>query len=175
MLSSSETCLWHGKPQKKCHVLGSVLKMMPLALLWLAFDSLFIVGMVFAGITEEAPKFIWAIIIPFFAFHLLPVWIWVASIVKAVAGYKNITYCITNERIIIKTGFVATDIRSIILKEIDSIDLGKTFLDKLCKTGDVKVIGKNISVVFSDLINPEEIYSVLNNAVVKAKEINKEQ
>lgn len=171
MFAINETCVWYGKPQKKCHVLGAVIKMLPFVLLWLAFDSIFIVGMIFGGVADEAPSFIWAIIVPFFAFHLMPVWIWIAGIVKAVAGYKNITYCVTNERIIVKTGLVGTDIRSVLLKEVDSIDLSVSFLDKLCKTGDLKVIGKTINLSFTDLINPEEVYTILNNCVMQAKEI----
>ena len=101
----------------------------------------------------------------------MPVWLWIAGIVKAVAGYKNITYCVTNERIIVKTGLVGTDIRSVLLKEVDSIDLSVGFLDKLCKTGDLKVIGKTINLSFSDLVNPEEVYTILNNCVMQAKEI----
>ena len=36
MFAIGESCVWFGKPQKKCHVLGAVLKMLPFALLWLA-------------------------------------------------------------------------------------------------------------------------------------------
>ncbi len=171
MFAIGESCVWFGKPQKKCHVLGAVLKMLPFALLWLAFDSIFIIACFVGDFAGEIPGVVWGIIVPFFAFHLMPVWLWIAGIVKAVAGYKNITYCVTNERIIVKTGLVGTDIRSVLLKEVDSIDLSVGFLDKLCKTGDLKVIGKTINLSFSDLVNPEEVYTILNNCVMQAKEI----
>ena len=42
-LLDGEQVLWSGKPQKKAFVLNNVLKMLPVALLWIVFDTFFIV------------------------------------------------------------------------------------------------------------------------------------
>lgn len=40
-LLDGEQVLWSGKPQKKAFVLNNVLKMLPVALLWIVFDTFF--------------------------------------------------------------------------------------------------------------------------------------
>ncbi len=168
MLSETEKVVWFGKPQKKCHILGAVLKMLPIAIIWILVDAFMIGAIVKVGVFEEAPitKYI---LIPFFLIHLAPVWLWIAGIIKAYAGYKNITYCVTNERIIIKQGLIANDIRSILLLEVDSLNLRAGVLDKICKTGDVYVVGKTLSITFNDVVNPEEVYKTLNDTLTLAK------
>lgn len=39
LILEDEQLLWRGKPKKKAYILNSILKMMPIALLWLAIDG----------------------------------------------------------------------------------------------------------------------------------------
>lgn len=169
-----EEVLWCGKPQKKCYVWGAVLKMLPIALIWLLVDGGFIIGLLASGAFSETPYMAY-FLVPFFLFHLMPVWIWIGSIIKASAGYKKIIYCITSERIIIKQGLILSDMRSVLLTEIDSVNLKEGFLDKIFKTGDIYCVGKMQGVSFNDVENVETVYATLNQAVMKAKDLIKEK
>ncbi len=151
VLTDNEQILWRGKPKRKAYVLSAVLKMLPIALLWLAIDLTFILFMIK---TEEMPKQVWYFVVPFFALHLAPVWIWIANIVKAVGELKNIEYAITDKRIIIRSGLVGVDFKFIYHTEVDSVNVKVGLTDKICKVGDVYVNSKSNSAVLHDLADP---------------------
>lgn len=99
LVSESEQILWQGHPNRKAFILSKILKMMPIALIWLAFDLTFILLMVSTGAFEQMPVGLLIFIIVFFALHLIPVWIWIGNIVTASIQHKNIEYVFTNTRI----------------------------------------------------------------------------
>ena len=70
-LMPDEKILWQGKPQKKAFVLNNVFKMLPIALLWIAFDVFFIVML--ATNADGFPTAMIAPICIFFVLHLAPV------------------------------------------------------------------------------------------------------
>ncbi len=151
VLNEGEQILWRGKPNKKAYVWASVLKMMPIALLWLAIDGGFIFGMFMA---EDFPQEMLWFIVPFFALHLAPVWIWIANIIKAVAEIKHLEYAITDKRVIVRSGVVGIDFKFINHAEIDSVNVKVGFVDKICKVGDVYINSTSNSAVLFDLENP---------------------
>lgn len=156
VLTPGEKVLWRGKPNKASYVWAAVLKMMPIALLWLAIDGAFIFGMISTG---EITEMLW-FVIPFFALHLLPVWIWIGNIIKAVGEIKNIEYAITDKRVIVRSGLVGIDFKFINHTEIDSVNVKVGFVDKICKVGDVYINSTSNSAVLFDL---EEPYYVAKN------------
>ena len=111
LISANEQILWRGKPNRKAHILAQVFKMMPLALIWLLFDGAFIGLMVGFDVFSQMPPVFTVFIVIFFAFHLIPVWIWIANIVTAGRRQKNMEYVFTNTRIIIKSGVIGIDVR----------------------------------------------------------------
>lgn len=70
VLVENEKIVWNGKPQKKAFVLNNVLKMLPIAIIWIAFDSFFIamVAMNFSDLPPVAIPFLCI----FFVAHLTP-------------------------------------------------------------------------------------------------------
>lgn len=151
VLTDGEKILWRGKPNKTSYIWAAVLKMMPFALLWLAIDGGIIAMML---TSDETPTEMLWFIIPFFAIHLAPVWIWIGSIVKAVAEIKNIEYAITDRRVIVRSGMVGIDFKFINHTEIDSVNVKVSFVDKLCKVGDVYINSTSNSAVLFDLTDP---------------------
>ena len=151
VLTDGEKILWRGKPNKTSYIWAAVLKMMPFALLWLAIDGGFIAMMLASG---DAPTEMLWFIIPFFAIHLAPVWIWIGNIIKAVAEIKNIEYAITDKRVIVRSGMVGIDFKFINHTEIDSVNVKVSFVDKLCKVGDVYINSTSNSAVLFDLTDP---------------------
>jgi len=135
MLAVGETILWKGKPKKNAFVINSILPMMPVAIIWLAFDSIFVLASFAQGIPLGVRIGMWA----FLALHLFPFWAWVASIITANKRYKNIEYAITDRRILIKSGFVGIDYQSINYKDINGVHINVGLMDKLLKVGDIYI------------------------------------
>lgn len=138
LLADGEAILWQGTPDRKAFVLGSVFKMMPVALLWLAIDGTIIYFIVSGGVLNEMGWFAFALI-GFFAIHLLPVWIWIGNIVNAGTRQKNTQYVFTNKRIVIKTGFIGINVTNIYYQEISTVNLRVGIIDKWCHVGDIYI------------------------------------
>ena len=150
--NGGEKILWEGTPNKKSYVLARILKMMPIALIWLAFDGLFI-GIILTQ-TDGLPTFVYFIFIGFFLIHLTPVWIWIASIVTAFKRLKNTEYAFTDKRIIIKTGFFAK-FDTIFYSDIAAINMHVGIIDKMFKVGDIIIMtNSNTSYMVEDIDNP---------------------
>ncbi len=133
-LSPDETVLWRGKPKKSAFIMNKAAVMFLPALIWLLFDGTFIV-MMFA--TDEMPKEMLWFIIPFFAIHLMPVWIWLANILTAKKKWDNTEYLITDHRIFIQSGFIGMDYQTLSYKDIQKVNLKVGILDRLLKVGDI--------------------------------------
>ena len=131
-----ERILWEGKPDKRSFLLGRILQMMPIALIWLAFDGFFIAAIVMQE--EQLPWYIYLFFCAFFALHLTPVWIWIARVVSAFKKLKNTEYAFTDKRIIIKTGFFAK-FSSIYYSDVASVNQHIGIIDRICKVGDIVI------------------------------------
>lgn len=162
ILVNDEQLIWAGKPKKSAFLINKALEMLPFALIWLLFDAGFIV---LAFSTEEAREMLW-ILIPFFAVHLMPVWIWLSSILTANKKWENMEYAVTNKRIIISSGFIGIDYKSIYYKEIEKVDLKVSAIDKILKVGDIYISAKDSGTAFLDVENAYDIYPKLQEVVL---------
>ncbi len=152
VIGADEKILWRGKPKKSVYIAGRVLSMLPFALLWLAFDGTFIAMLCIFGSSMPLP-FIIGICV-FFAFHLAPVWIWIANVVTANRQHKNLEYAFTDRRIIVKSGIIGIDFKNIFYADIGSVNLRVGIIDKICKTGDIYIKSREGATVLYDLENP---------------------
>ena len=166
-LVEGETLIWSSKPKKNAFIINKVLAMMPFALLWLAFDSTFIIAAIASGDIGEMLFFI----IPFFALHLMPVWIWLGNVLTASKRWKNTKYYVTDRRIIIQTGFADMNYQTIYYKDIKNVNLTIGLIDKLLGVGDIyfelsSYTTKGDSRAFLDIEQPHEIYPKLQKIVL---------
>lgn len=129
-LAAGETILWRGKPKKSAFIASRSLTMLPIAVIWLILDLGFIGGSLLSG------EMLW-FIIPFFALHLMPVWIWLGSTLTAGKRWKNTQYYVTNKRIIMQGGFLAVNEKSLFYKDIRNAQLQIGLIDKFSGTGSV--------------------------------------
>lgn len=150
-LVEDERILWQGKPRKGSYILSAVVKMMPIAILWLCFDGGFIGLLIGFRIWDSVPIGLIFFFIFFFAFHLAPVWIWLGNILKANRSYKNVAYAFTNQRIIVKTGAIATTITSIYYSELVGVSLHIGIVERLFKVGDIYISSTDQSIVLEDI------------------------
>ncbi len=159
-LNQDETIIWKGKPKKSSFILNSILKFLPFALIWLIFDG-FMIGFI-CGFNSELPLPILIFLIFFFLFHLLPVWIWISNLITVNKRLKIEEYAFTEQRIIIKRGFIGANIISINYSSLTSVNLRIGLIERFCKVGDIYLVSSdNQKNVLEDISDPYFIYSKL--------------
>ena len=169
-LAEGEQELWSAKPKKSAFIINNIVRMMPVALIWLLFDSFIIYVFISSGAIKEMVL----PIILFFAFHLLPVWIWLGNIITASKKWKNTKYYVTDKRIIVQTGIISASYDTIYYKDIKNVSLKVGIIDKLLKVGDIYIdtgsiltsSSKNVMMTILDVENPYEIYGKLQKIVL---------
>ena len=167
MLAVGEAILWRGKPKRGAFIATKSLSMMPIALIWLVLDLSILAPMLQTG---EMLFFI----IPFFALHLMPVWIWLGNVFTAGTRWKNTAYYVTNRRIILQSGFLAVNEQSLFYKDLRGAQVRIGLLDKLFGTGDVILDSampvyhgkKKASPRLEDLENAQDVYNRIQRAIV---------
>lgn len=174
-LVAGETLIWSGKPKRLAFVLNRSLTMLPVALLWILFDGFFLMNFFDSGIGSMA-----VVIIPFFLFHLMPVWIWLYHVLSASRCWKNTKYYVTDRRLIIQSGFVNADITGIYYKDIRNVNLKIGLVDKILGVGDItfdlgemsapsrrrRGMGTAPIRAFLDLEDPHSVYPLVQKTVL---------
>ena len=162
-LADNEQILWQGKPKRRAYIFNKVMEMLPIALLWVAFDSVFVV----AAFTGDMHWGMRVGILVFICFHLLPFWKWLSGVLTANKRYQNTYYVLTNHRILVRTGLIGVDFQSISYKDIQGVNLKVGIFDKLFKVGDLYFETANTrgKTVFFDLENPYEAYKIAQKIV----------
>ena len=169
IVDPNEKVLWRGQPNAKSYVLASMLKMLPIALLWMAVDGFFI-GFIATGMASgNIPLALLGFVVPFFLIHLAPVWIWIGKTVKATREVKNLEYAITDKRIIIRSGVVGIDFKFINYAEIDSVNVKVGIIDRIFRVGDIYVNASVNSGVLWDVDEPYRIGNALQKVTMDIK------
>ena len=176
-LVSGEKELWSGKPKKKAFIINQILGMAPIAILWLIIDGS-IISMMLSQNHEDMGN-IMLFLIPFFALHLAPVWIWLSQAITANKKWQNTQYFVTDKRIIIQNGFIAANYQSIYYKDIRNVNMHIGIIDKMLGVGDIRFdLGynvhhtrngrpiPNVNAAFLDIENPMDIYPRLQKIIM---------
>ncbi len=166
-LIPGEQVLWSAKPRKNAFIANKVLGMLPIALIWLGLDSIFIRQMFVGGLQLFS--------VLFFALHLFPVWIWLGNVITANRRWKNTAYYVTDRRILIQTGFIDSELQTVYYKDIRDVNLRIGLIDKLLGVGDIyfdlgsyqsggktRVLAKS----FLDVDDPKEVYTRIQKIIM---------
>ncbi len=167
LLAHDETLLWQGKPNKKAYILSNIIKMLPIAILWLAVDTTMIV--LFAKFVPDIPIGAKIGIAAFFVIHLAPVWIWLYNVATASKRHANTEYAFTDKRIIIKTGLIGIDVQNIYYSDIQSINVKVGIADKMLKVGDIYIKCNEHAQVLWDLPTPYALANRLQKIALDIK------
>ncbi|MBO8428011.1 MAG: PH domain-containing protein [Firmicutes bacterium] len=151
VLQADEDVLWRGKPNKKSFILSNILKGSIIAFIFLIFDISFIT-ILFTNL-ESVPTALIIFLCIFFAFHLIPFWIWISSVITIFKRWKNEEYAFTSQRIIIKKGFIGSQIQSIYYSSLTSVNLKIGVIEKLYKVGDIYIVSSQGKTVMDDIDN----------------------
>ena len=164
ILTEDEEILQRLTPNRRVFILEAIFKGLPVALIWAGFDAFFIIMMIHSGVFQQQP-FILPIIIVFFAFHLIPLWLYIANVVKKVGGYKNIEYVFTDKRIIIRSGIIGIDFKYFYYQDIASVIVKVGLFDRLFKVGDLHLASNGQAAVLDDIDHPYEYSAKIQKLV----------
>ena len=158
LLTEEESLLWEGKPKKSAYVANAVARGLLFVIIWLLVDGFFIY--ILSNGDGEIPWFLWL----FFAFHLLPVYFWIAGILHALAEIKNIQYAITDKRIIIRSG-VIIDLKFLYFTDINAINVKVGIVDRFFKVGDIYITANIQTAVLYDIPDPYRVANYIQQCV----------
>ena len=153
ILSEDEIILQRLLPNRKVFLLEALFKGLPFVLLWVAFDAFFIFMMIANNVLEQQPFMLW-VMIGFFAFHLMPLWLYILNIIRTMAGAKNIEYVFTNRRIIIRSGVIGIDFKNIYYSDVEGINCKVGIFDRMFKVGDLYIKAHDQSAVLMNIEQP---------------------
>lgn len=165
LVGANETVYYEGKPDKKCFIFESIFnKMLPFALVWAIFDFSFIRTAFSASNAGEMTLFM----VPFFALHLMPVWIYLAGVITSFIRYKNTYFIVTDRAIYVSGGVLSKTLKTKPFAEMSHIDLHRGVFDQLFGVGDViassaQFSGKtgNESIEISSISNYSEVFGLV--------------
>ena len=134
MISDKEKIVWEGKPNKKCFIFESIFNpLLPFALLWGIVDFS-IIG--FSVFSNQEQNILW-FIIPFFALHLMPVWIYLGGVILSVRKYRNAYFIVTDRAIYVSGGIFVKSFNTKLFAEMSNINIHRGIFDQLFNVGDV--------------------------------------
>jgi len=134
LVANGEEILWQGKPSKKTTILEAVFSPMCFfAILWAVIDFGFIINLA-VNFDSGMP---WYFIIPFFCIHLMPVWIYIGGIIKAVRIANNTQYVLTNKAFYSLETIGKTHFHKTLLEDMSDLHTSQGFIDKRIGVGDV--------------------------------------
>ena len=168
-LAENEKILWRGRAKKSAYIAGHSLQMTPIAILWACID-IFILSMIFRS---GAPIFILFFIVPFFALHLTPVWLWLYAVLKAAKEQRTIEYVITNKRVMEFRGNPKYIYKSIYLDKMLDVTLKINLIDKILGVGDITIYSDSSLIVTEIYDGAYKYYNKKNDKSIKAEELNK--
>ena len=177
ILDTDEIIIKEYKPNKTRSITFGIVSLIPLLIIGAIFFgfSLFQFFSVNKFMSGEDVGFKFAPYI-FLGFGILVLsfflFLFIYGIIYAVVSYRKILYCLTNKRIIIRSGFIGVDFHSLDIKAISSINVKVGLFDKWVKPNTGTIIfgssttplggqgksgGRN-GFAFAHLENPYEVY-----------------
>ena len=136
LISQDENILWQGRPNKKCFILEAIFNpMLPVAIIWGLFDSIFIF-VATAQPTEELGSLKYAFL-GFFALHLMPVWIYLVGVIFSFLRYHHTHYAVTDQGVYVSGGILTQNYERKPFTEISHVNLHRGIFDQFLGVGDV--------------------------------------
>lgn len=147
MVGQDENILWRGKPDKKCFILEGIFNpMLPFALIWFLFDSVFIIAIISSFTNAKAVTPTLAVPLLFIIFHLMPVWIYLAGAILTFQKYKHTGYIITDKGVYVSGGLFSYTCQMKPYAELSRINIHRGIIDQFLHVGDVVFSGNDIGV-----------------------------
>lgn len=134
LLTGNERILWRGKPNFACFLLESIFNpMLPFALIWGAFDF-FAMSSAMADASSGGEK---NFMLFFFAFHLMPVWLYLGGVIFSGLKYKNTSYIVTDKAVYTSKGIFSKRNEMKPFTQIRDVSIHRGIFDNLTGAGDI--------------------------------------
>ncbi len=170
ILHDGEEIFWSAVPKRTAYIAQKFdIKFFIFVLIWVLIDVFAIVCLINSNIESQ---YIWIIVL-FFAFHLLPLWWLIVSLVKTRNEIRTVKYYITNERILVLAGkrqFVRDEVE---LADITKIRLRVSRTDRFFKVADLYITGRSSSSAITDIVDAYLIRERLEDVVDRAKKLER--
>jgi hypothetical protein len=128
-----ETILWTGKPSY-IPFLAQGIPFLLIGLVWGAFDSIFVMGILSGGFGGMS-----AFLIPFMVLHLFPFWGSILNMFRLALVYKNVSYAITTKRVMLRSGFFGIDFKAVDFDMVQNMEVNVGPLEKLFNVGSIRI------------------------------------
>jgi len=168
LVGTNEKIMWEGKPNKKCFIFESIFNpLMPFALIWAIIDFGIIGFGAFEAITDGESNMLF-FLIPFFALHLMPVWIYLGGVLMSRKRYNNTYYIVTDRSIYMSSGVFTKKIQTKPFAEMSHINLHRGIFDQMFNVGDIICTSSHHStdgtvdlIKISSVSNYTEVYNII--------------
>ena len=165
-VNESEKILWEGKPNKKCYIFESVFNpLLPFALLWGILDFT-IIGFTFGHSDGSGMALI---LLVFFAFHLMPVWLYLAGVLLTFRRYRHTYYIVTDNAIYVSGGAFVRTYNTKPFAELSHIDLHRGIFDQWFNVGDIiatssqmSTDNKSASIRIDSISDYDKVYKIVS-------------
>lgn len=133
LAKSNEQILWEGRPKKSVTILEGIFNpMLVFAIIWGAFDMLFMGGALWSG-----DKAAIAFMIPFLLIHMMPVWIYLGGVFTVFFRWRNTHFMITTGGLYISGGVFTFNYEMKPWTDIGHINIHQGIFDRMFGVGDV--------------------------------------
>lgn len=132
VVGSDEKILYKGTPKKGCYILESIINpFLFFVIVWGLIDA-FAIGAIINEGTEGL-----GFLIPFFCIHLMPVWIYLITVVFCLLRHSRVQYIVTDKAVYISGGMFSFSYVMKPFTELSPISLHRGIFDQICKCGDI--------------------------------------
>ena len=150
MVGKNEKILWQGKPNKRCFILEGIFNpLLPFALIWFLFDSLFIAGFVGGFAKSGAPAVFSIFTLIFFLIHLMPVWIYLVGVLFVFRRYQHAEYIVTDKGVYVSGGLFSYTCNMKPFTELARVNIHRGIIDQIVGVGDVVLTSNNVADLYS--------------------------
>ena len=106
--------------------------MLPFAIIWCLIDT-FLIKNVLSG---EDPQFF---LIPFFLFHMMPVWIYLFGVVTSFLRYRHTFYAVTDRAIYISGGALSVNVERKPLEKLFNMRITTGIIDRVAGVSSIYI------------------------------------
>jgi uncharacterized membrane protein YdbT with pleckstrin-like domain len=101
-------------------------------------------------------EIIMSFVIPIFILHGI----------KLLIRYFTMEQCLTNKRVISKSGLISRDIQEMRLSKIETVEYKQSFWGRIFNYGNIKVTGTLTSFEFSSIDNPRIVKKDIDEVLI---------
>jgi len=170
VLEPNEKVHWVGKPIFALYLLTGVPFLVG-GLIWGLFDYVFFK----AGGTFPGP---FGAVLPIFLLvHAAPCWLSILNMLRLALTYRNTFYLVTDRRLILRSGFVGVDFKSVDYDKIQDLEVNVNPFEKLFAAGTVRAATATIGwnnrperKKFVAITSPYEVFKQIKQLSSRSKE-----